>query len=103
MRGKVRVAGTTRSKFMRDDLPGGRVKTFFVQHSEVVTVEPHQPAPPTVCAAARSNDTDGVSAALEQLRVRFPSGLAHGEDVNDTDRSTGGGWTALHWASFRSS
>eukprot|EP00613_Pedinella_sp_CCMP2098_P071043 CAMPEP_0171932196 /NCGR_PEP_ID=MMETSP0993-20121228/30161_1 /TAXON_ID=483369 /ORGANISM="non described non described, Strain CCMP2098" /LENGTH=341 /DNA_ID=CAMNT_0012572421 /DNA_START=94 /DNA_END=1119 /DNA_ORIENTATION=+ len=64
VRGRIRVAGGTKSKFLRDDLPGGRVATVSFEHSRLLHVSRLNPSPTDLSAAARLGDANQVRKVL---------------------------------------
>jgi hypothetical protein len=91
--GKVKVAGNTKSKIFRDDLPGGRTCVVFILHEFIVNVSPVADSISPLFDATKQNNAEKVRRILMNSKSK--------EKVNQTDPRYG--WSSLHWACYNGS
>jgi ankyrin repeat protein len=89
IKGKVLVAGKTKSKIFQDNLPGNRTAAIFISHLDIVQVSPVPEHGSPLFEAVKENNFDKVSNILR---------LTMNESINESDEHFG--WSSLHWASF---
>lgn len=87
--GKVLVAGNTKSKFFRDNLPGNRTAAIFISRSDIIQVSAIPVHGSPLYEAVKENRFDEVAQILR---------LTMNENINETNEHFG--WSSLHWASF---